>query len=559
MALPPRNIDPLTGQPAMSSADPLGIGQPPPRPVRDMGTINVDLSQPEPVQDVGTLDVASGTMTPPGQLTPQQEAAAQKFAQQQANMAADQAMQQKYGSNLVGAAQVDLAKAGRALDQGTADLEKSRQMGQQTAQSVRDLAAERAALETPMYDKYAAELEAEQLKYQAQRDRVQRAVDQNTRELDSAVSEFSATKITSWYDQADTGTKIFAVLATAFQSAAQAMQGQFGGQTAMERIINADMERQKLQIQLQERKISAKQTMLGQLRNQLGDMDSAMVAFQNIASNSIKAQAQSIASKLGTKEAEVTAQKIVQEQDEKIAQRKSALQAQKSQLFTTKAQMEENTALQMEAQRIKEMLGLAKIQGKQAATLADFEGSERMDAVEKRRLSRVIGYAKSNVDTLDSVEALVASGFKGMKPVEAVKTLKALALVHGLNFNMAKGLTRFNQKEFEELEDGVASLGSKVEAFTGGELPFGVRKGILNTIRILRADLKNNVYNLATAWEGVKPRANSVFNLNKDDEALLKSVPAQMGAAPESAKHWATIEAADSAKDNTKTDDDEEE
>lgn len=530
MAQPPRPITFPAGMGQQTPSPPIMPRPPRPgeTPADENGiTIsNVTAGRPETV-DMG--NIGPGGYTPPGQMTPEMDQAAQQTAMQNANQVADQAMQEKYGSNLVGAAQTDLAKAQRQISGARQANDETLIHAGNTAEGLRELGEERTQLEAPVYSKAEAALQAEQQRYQQQRERVQRAVDKQTADVDAAVQEYSATRITSWWDQADTGTKIFATLATAFQSAAEAMQGKFGGTTAIERIINADMERQKLQMQLQEKKISQKQTLLGSLRDQLGSMDSAMVAFQNIASNSIKFQVQAISSKLGTKEAQVKADQLIMEQDDKIAQRNAALAGQSSNLFTTKAQMEQNTKDKQDQLRQTAVIAQAKLAGKQEPTLSFFEGTENMDKVNRRKLGTIMGYGRTNINTLNDIESLLTTNFKGMKPLEALAVLDTLATMHGLNYNLAKGITRFNQKEFDQLHKTIASLSGKVNALTGVELPGGGIAGLKAAVRLMRADLKSNISNLATSWRGVRATPGGLFDLSQDDRSLLATSPTPNG------------------------------
>ncbi len=127
--------------------------------------------------------------------------------------------------------------------------------------------------------------EEAQKKYLADQAQIQKDIETAKNQYMATVDDLKNTRIHSWWSTAGVGASILGIIS---QTLAGGLQGLAGttGETPLDRIINRDMEEQRLELEKKKSVVSASQNLYGQLLDQLKDRTLTEQAFRQIAIHS---------------------------------------------------------------------------------------------------------------------------------------------------------------------------------------------------------------------------------------------------------------------------------
>ena len=110
-----------------------------------------------------------------------------------------------------------------------------------------------------------------------------------------ASSDFAQTHIYSWWSKASTGAQILGVISQIAAGAAQGLNGQIGAKTPLDHIIDRDLEEQKMNLGQKGEAVQNAKGVYNDLRATLKDSVATGAAMREVAYNSIKVRAESLA------------------------------------------------------------------------------------------------------------------------------------------------------------------------------------------------------------------------------------------------------------------------
>lgn len=235
-----------------------------------------------------------------------------------------------------------LASAGRAQDRAT-------QAGLEAAGSERDQQLATAKAEIPIYKQRLADLTAQQghlsevmAKATAQKD------DALNRTL-AAADDLKNTHIYNWWAQAGTGATILGVISQALAGGLQGLTGS-SGPTALDKVIEQDLQVQKLNYQQKSDVAQQSRSLYGQLMDNLKDTVMVESAMRDIAYNSTLERLKSVAGTLGMGKVKSQYDAMVAQVTQKLADNKLNLDKDLSQTLMSEAITNSGHAITLQGQ-----------------------------------------------------------------------------------------------------------------------------------------------------------------------------------------------------------------
>lgn len=219
-----------------------------------------------------------------------------------------------------GQSQSEYSKLGGQLDQAnTAEAQANQRMGELKAQY---------AVDTQGAINEAAQSTAEiQQKTQMAQQQSQQQTAVQMERYTSAVSDLQNADFHSYWADKGTGARAMGIVAAALGGLANGLAGQPGAPTALDRVIDRDMQMQMAQMQKKERVVGVQKGMLDELRERLGSDMAAMSALRIATNNKLIAETNAMANRLGGQTAPVVAQQIAAQLTKANAQAAAGLRA----------------------------------------------------------------------------------------------------------------------------------------------------------------------------------------------------------------------------------------
>ena len=142
-----------------------------------------------------------------------------------------------------------------------------------------------------------------------------------------ATDDFKKTRIYNWWEHASTGSMILGLLSQIAAGAANGLAGQPGAPTPMDRVIERDLERQKMGLQQKSDNVQNARGVYNDLRGMIKDTVSTDAAFREIAYASVKARADGLAAATNDAAAKGKYLQISADMDRKIGEGRVKAQA----------------------------------------------------------------------------------------------------------------------------------------------------------------------------------------------------------------------------------------
>lgn len=159
--------------------------------------------------------------------------------------------------------------------------------------------------------KKASEADATAQKdYLADVDKIKKDIEVAKNEYMTSVDALKNTRVQSWWSTAGTGASVLGLISQALAGGMQGLTGQ-GGPTFLDRVIDQEMQRQRLELEKRTKVASASQNLYSELMTQFKDRTLAEQAFRQIAYHSTAERMKNMELTLGSSQAKANAEKAM--------------------------------------------------------------------------------------------------------------------------------------------------------------------------------------------------------------------------------------------------------
>lgn len=144
-----------------------------------------------------------------------------------------------------------------------------------------------------------------------------------------AANDFSRTSVYNWWSNASTAASILGVISQTLNGALQGMTGNLGGPSPLDKIIEQDLQRQKMDLERKGQAAYTAGNMYARIRAQVNDDMQAEMMFRQVAWESTKSRAQALIAgmpEIQKAKAQANAMKITAAADMKVAETMATVQ-----------------------------------------------------------------------------------------------------------------------------------------------------------------------------------------------------------------------------------------
>lgn len=156
-------------------------------------------------------------------------------------------------------------------------------------------AAIHAEEQSKLFDKIQALQDNLESSMKTAQERTARAQDDWLR----AADDFGKTRVHSWWSEASVGARIAGVISELAAGIGNGLAGHPSSETPMDRVINRDLERQKMMIEIKGQNVTNRQNLYQQIRAQGHDELQSMAMVKDVAISSTKAMIEARIAQLG--------------------------------------------------------------------------------------------------------------------------------------------------------------------------------------------------------------------------------------------------------------------